>query len=162
MIGKPCAARARRHGAGMTGCRRPSSEGRYRGSASRYRRGGGAQNRVRDGVGQHVGIGVAFEPEIAGDGHAAQDQGRPAAMRCTSQPSPVRTSRSTTPCVRHLSRRKRRASSMSLGLGDLDIAIAARDHADFHAPGAPPGCDSSVPTKPSSRADIEARSRVRS
>ena len=47
---------------------------------------GGAQNGVGDGVGQHVGVGVAFKPEFAGHRHAAEDE-RPAGNQAVHIPA---------------------------------------------------------------------------
>ena len=64
--------------------RRRASARRCRGSARRYRPSRRAEQRVDHRVGQHIGVGVPLQAELAGDLHPAEDQPAALARRCES------------------------------------------------------------------------------
>src|SRR5689334_25361443 len=76
---------------------------------------GGSQDGVRNRVGEHIGIGVAFQPEFAGHGDAAQNH-RPAGGNSVYIPAQARPDLAQERALRDSSRRNRWASSMSVGL----------------------------------------------
>lgn len=93
----------------------------------------GAQNCVGDGMEEHVSVGMAIEPDVAGNVDASENQGPPRRQAVCVPALSYSDHGSLANLDGRVLQCQVKASEFHVArLGDLDIAIIAKNDGDFH------------------------------